>query len=810
MPKSFRKGEFIFEEGEEIYSLFYLLEGKIALLNRLEINNKTYELTSSQIGSNTFFALENFFETKYTNYTAKVLEDSTINETPIKDREEIEKLVNEKPAFGMQILRSLLKTIAQTSNCIIQLRKLYNNIAKLEAIGKGALGYILSTQNLKGLEGELIDDANAIFEAFKNNKIELFPLTQSAFSAPFDLIIGEDLNPDDELDKKEINFFTKLYMLPTDLQSQLYSKEPFFTHYFTEKASLHFSNLLKSIEISFKNIVEKHQNLIRPQGILNTLLSFRVNLTQNPEIIKYIKMVCSTILTNTQKLSLSLKEIIPDYYNDLSLEIDKLKELTLKEISKPQEKETAVIEEAESVATATDESYSMPEELKGSLDTILKYANLEPDIYQGFMHKYKIFKGLKEKLSGDDDARNKRKGITNLYWDIYEKCFINFYHSGSCPKPVELMFRYGFFDEELVSNKTASLVYALKPEPVEEDLPIYDTMQWLEGIMRQQFQPSINAMGENYEKHLREEARRKSIRTVVTPEELDKTETRIQFEIRNLIRECSRICSGELFNYSPILMDEALGGQFDKYLPGKKKFKEEFFKIKSIDFSAFYREVMYRNQDFGTEEIIQKEVLPNLILLPSWGKRAMGWQVKERQKDSRGRIVYPFIILENMRKMIIESFGIYRWEILKEILGPSWNDISELTLTAEYMDYIQFYKKNKDLSIETKEKIAIDFKKARNDRERMVNDYLKWIEMESEGRPQLNKVVRNIFYRHIPFPKAIRDKIKDMPAYNELQQKFTNLKRKEIITMRNKYQKYLKTGKPLPPELEQNINFLLR
>lgn len=121
MPKSFRKGEFIFEEGEEIYSLFYLLEGKIALLNRLEINNKTYELTSSQIGSNTFFALENFFETKYTNYTAKVLEDSTINETPIKDREEIEKLVNEKPAFGMQILRSLLKTIAQTSNCIIQL-----------------------------------------------------------------------------------------------------------------------------------------------------------------------------------------------------------------------------------------------------------------------------------------------------------------------------------------------------------------------------------------------------------------------------------------------------------------------------------------------------------------------------------------------------------------------------------------------------------------------------------------------------------------------------------------------------------------
>jgi len=801
MPKTYKKNTLVFEEGEEIYSLYYLLEGKLGLVHRIETDNKEYELVSSQIENNTFFAVENYFETKFADYTVKALEESTINETPIKSKEDIEKLIKEKPAFGMQILRSLLKTIAQTANCIIQFKKLYSSIAKLEAIGLGSVGYLAVSQNLKSFEGKIADDAKEIYESFKNSKIDLFPLTQGVFSAPFDQIIGEDISCAEDLDKKEVNFFTKLYTLNTDLQSQLYTKEPFFVFYFLEKASLHFTNLLKSIEMSFKKIMEKHQNLLRPQGILHTLLSMRSQFSGNGELIKYIKLVVSTILTNTLKLSLPLKDNIPDYYNDLAIEIEKLKDFSLKEVESANGKDSAGVEKAK-----IDESYTMPEELKGGLEKILKYANLDPDVYKQFKQKYAVFKTIKEKLSGDDDVRNKRKAITNLFWEIYEKCFINYYHSASCPRPVELMLRYGFFDEELISNKTASLINDLKPEPVTEDLPIYDAFQWLEAIMSQKIAPSINAMGETYEKHLREEAKRRSIKTLVTPEELDKVDNRLQFEIRNMIRECSRICSGELFNYSPILMDEAFAGQFEKYVPSKKKFKEEFFKIKSTDFSAFYREVMYRHPELNTEEIIQKEVMPNILMLPSWGKRTMVWQVKERQKDSRGRVVFPFIIIENMRKMIIESYGIYRWEILKEVLGPSWNDISQLTLTAEFMDYIQFFKKNKDLTIETKEKIALDFKKARTDRDKFTNDYIKWIEMESEGRPQLNKVVRSILFRHVPFPKAIRDKLKDLPAYVELYQKYINLQRKEIISLRNKYQKYTKTGKPLPPELEQNIN----
>lgn len=316
-------------------------------------------------------------------------------------------------------------------------------------------------------------------------------------------------------------------------------------------------------------------------------------------------------------------------------------------------------------------------------------------------------------------------------------------------------------------------------------------------------------MGESYDKYLREEAKRLSKKTIVDPEEIDTRERRVTFEITNLIKECAKVCSGEIFNYSPILMEEAFAGQSHRYFVAKNRIREEFFKIRSIDFGAFYREVRYRNADEGIEEFVQKEVLPNILLLPAWGKRPMVWQVKERAKESRGRVVMPHFIMENLNSIFIEVFGIYRWEIVKEILGPLWNDISKMSLTAEYTDYIQSYKKNKDLSLETKEKIYQEFKKFRSDRERFVNDYCKWMEFESQGRPMANKVIRGMLYRQIPFAKVIREKIKDLPAYAEIHNKFTNIRRKEIRNLQNKYQKYTKNGKTLPEELQQDINFRL-
>ena len=56
------------------------------------------------------------------------------------------------------------------------------------------------------------------------------------------------------------------------------------------------------------------------------------------------------------------------------------------------------------------------------------------------------------------------------------------------------------------------------------------------------------------------------------------------------------------------------------------------------------------------------------------------------------------------------------------------------SLTSEYSDYLQFYRKNRDLSEEKKDKIKLQIQKGRNNSsEIFVIDYEAWINYESKG-----------------------------------------------------------------------------
>ena len=152
--------------------------------------------------------------------------------------------------------------------------------------------------------------------------------------------------------------------------------------------------------------------------------------------------------------------------------------------------------------------------------------------------------------------------------------------------------------------------------------------------------------------------------------------------------------------------------------------------IKKVDFSAFYREVLYKNSQLNiTKELVMKEVLPNIILMPTFGSRAIMWEeLSSRQKDSTGRFLFPIFTSEDLESLAIPTIGAFRWELCKTMLGPAWNDITQMSLTSSYSDYIQFYKKNRDLSDDSKEKIKIQIKKCRNNlREVFVSDYFIWI-----------------------------------------------------------------------------------
>ena len=141
-------------------------------------------------------------------------------------------------------------------------------------------------------------------------------------------------------------------------------------------------------------------------------------------------------------------------------------------------------------------------------------------------------------------------------------------------------------------------------------------------------------------------------------------------------------------------------------------------------------------------------------------------------------------------------------------MSVAWNDISIKSLTSEYMDYLQFYKKNKDISEESKEKLKLQIKKYRNiSRHIFASDYITWLNYESNGTIRLNKLTRDIFFKYCPFPKDIREKLLTHPSFAAAANQFKNLRAKQVKDLENRYARYTKKGIVLDEEMIDTLNF---
>ena len=141
--------------------------------------------------------------------------------------------------------------------------------------------------------------------------------------------------------------------------------------------------------------------------------------------------------------------------------------------------------------------------------------------------------------------------------------------------------------------------------------------------------------------------------------------------------------------------------------------------------------------------------------------------------------------------------------------GSSWNNIQYKSLTSEYADYIQFYKKNKELSEERKEKIKQQIMKGKNStREIFVQDYELWIKSEALGAMRLNKVAREILAMYCPFNKEIREAVETQPAFADPIARFKRDRIKKVRELELKYHAYTtKQGIALTQELLHNLSF---
>jgi hypothetical protein len=112
--------------------------------------------------------------------------------------------------------------------------------------------------------------------------------------------------------------------------------------------------------------------------------------------------------------------------------------------------------------------------------------------------------------------------------------------------------------------------------------------------------------------------------------------------------------------------------------------------------------------------------------------------------------MYP----KNLTIALLSAVADLRWQVAKEKASFYW---MEEGLTGNYYQWFQNNKLKGDI------------------KEYFVQDYILWMTKEAEGTQKLDKEIRGVFWRFMPFAKAVKEKLKGRSfIYQELCQRDLN------------------------------------
>jgi hypothetical protein len=210
------------------------------------------------------------------------------------------------------------------------------------------------------------------------------------------------------------------------------------------------------------------------------------------------------------------------------------------------------------------------------------------------------------------------------------------------------------------------------------------------------------------------------------------------------VRQMAKMTCGRQGNHFPILT-----GEYFHCGPNDVATRENVVslmaKIESIDAEAFCR--IYKNK------LIR--IVPFTVLIPTYGDTGFCWEPFDRynRATSRGRIVVP-MYPKNLYIALLTAVADLRWQVAKEKASFYW---MEEGLTGNYYQWFQSQKLKGDI------------------KEFFINDYILWMTKEAEGIQKLPKDVRGTFWRHMPFTKEVKEKLKLRSlVYQELCQRDQN------------------------------------
>ena len=418
--------------------------------------------------------------------------------------------------------------------------------------------------------------------------------------------------------------------------------------------------------------------------------------------------------------------------------------------------------------------------LTGSLNTILDYAGHSFEKADAFRKHITEYKALPDRSAVDDKTNALRRRLTDEFNSLYSILFKRTLEMPEIPMPVKLFLYFGYVDEELAGMGNAATLYNIANSITDySDSGVYTFYHWLMAIFTGAKEPSRNEFEQDYFDYIHRLKASNNLSDLEYKEMENDAMAKIDYELQNMFPSVNKVTFGRITTFCPVFTsDNVLKDLNEAYVTATKLGKIIQF-IRQVDYTAYYRESLdTEHMDVMGKETIHKEYLPDIILTPNVGIRGVMWQeIEGKRRNSSSRMCFSIFHLEDLKTSLIRLTGEFRWEMCKRIQGARWNDVSESSLTSEYFDYVQFYRKNHDLTPEAKEKVRTSLQRAKNSfKEMFVRDYIVWVLFEGNGSPRLNKVARRILFIHCPFPDNICEDLTQNPLYTEL------LNRRKIVT----------------------------
>lgn len=477
--------------------------------------------------------------------------------------------------------------------------------------------------------------------------------------------------------------------------------------------------------------------------------------------------VAASFITESAKFAATLNDACTQMAEFLNIDLDYAKE----EVEEPEE-DVPVIIHQDSIMGDEDElsDEEILLDLHNSLTKILTYANADEEDIAIFKDLMNQFKRLKDPSSFDDDTRKLKRTISEFFYKLYQDVFMTSMNDDSLPIYIKMFLNFGFLDDELLSssNKIQLFKYVQKVDDICNNSHVYTLYNWLKHIMWGEKEPSKNELDQSYSEHIKALFKTGKLGSMSEQEALEDTNMKIEFEIQNMFKSVHRMVFGHASSFLPFITDDNIFMSVDNMFISAEDIMSSINKVRSIDFSLFYRTTVYSNVESGiSKEYIYTEVLPDIVLIPGIGTNGAMWQeIEGRSRNSSARFMLPILFSGQLDSVILNILGKFRWELCRRIQGVYWNTISEKSLTSEYYDYLQFYKKNRDLTESNRDKIKSALTSAHNNYgEVFARDYELWITFESKGISRLNKSSRQIIGKYCPFNAKIRDAVKNNPSF---------------------------------------------